>query len=488
MRSALPWLALGCLALSACSADVGGAGAPLEDAEQPIVRATSNGGKDQVVLLYMLTLANGSLGARSCSGTLIAPRVVLTAAHCLSNVWGNQLFAYFGDDFNTDFAKLSRVGQTIMVPAPGQPSKFAQADSYEVHPSWTPARGDGDLAVVYLDRKPPYAPLPLMHGGVNNSWIGKDATLVGWGASQALSADISQTSGGHTQRTGKAKILGTPTSADYHADDPNPAMLLPEIRAHYLKTDGRAPNANTCAGDSGGPLLLNANGQDSVAGVSSWTGLWCEEYSLFTRIDAFRPFLDSSIQRGGNAPLTPRLDCVAANADGTFSAYFGYENHNGVTVTLPYGAQNSLALDTANHRVTEFQPGNHTFVFGVDFRREQQLVYRVAPDIGPTTNLTVTSKSKQCDAKVAAEVSCGNLCRGALSSGCATPSDAQCMANCMSNFSAFPECKAQIIAQNNCYGASQPGADHWICIDESVTPVSLDCTAQDNAFLSCLGF
>jgi hypothetical protein len=444
-----------------------------------------------VVLLYMKTIFNGSIGTRSCSGTLIAPRVVLTAAHCLDDIWSNQLFAYFGDDFATDFGKLQASGQTIIVPAPGQTSTFAQADSYEVHPGWAApksSRTDPDIGVVYLDRKLPYAPLPLMRSNVDNSWIGKDAKLVGWGASRALSADITQTAGKQVERSGKAKILGTPTSADYHPDDPNPAMLVPEFRAHYVKTDGRAPNSNICAGDSGSPMLLAVNGQDAVAGVAAWTGLWCEDYSLFTRVDPFLPFVDTSVQRGGSSPVTPRLNCVSQNADGSLSAFFGYQNQNGVAVTVPNGPQNSLDFDTANHRVTQFRPGSYDFVFSVDFKKEQKLVYTLAPEGSPATTLTVTKQSKQCGPSVSAEVSCGNFCRGSLSSGCAgLPSDAQCMADCISTFDFFTGCKASLIADNNCYGTTPTGPKHWACSGPGILPTSLDCTAQDNVFFSCAG-
>jgi len=126
------------------------------------VRATANGGKDQVVLLYMRTLTGGT---RTCSGTLFAPRVVLTAAHCLKNVAQNQVFAYWGDDFAADLPSID-----FGVPPPGSPSKFAQADSYENHPDWDPALAAPDMAVVYLDRKPPFDPMPLARFRIDHDW------------------------------------------------------------------------------------------------------------------------------------------------------------------------------------------------------------------------------------------------------------------------------------------------------------------------------
>src|SRR5689334_24333794 len=77
--------AVAAIATTACSADV--QDSSLEKAQEPLVRATADGGKDQVVLLYAQTVVNGQVRSRSCSATLIAPRVLLTAAHCLKDAW-----------------------------------------------------------------------------------------------------------------------------------------------------------------------------------------------------------------------------------------------------------------------------------------------------------------------------------------------------------------------------------------------------------------
>ena len=42
------------------------------------------------------------------------------------------------------------------------------------------------------------------------------------------------------------------------------------------------------------------------------------------------------------ADVRPALECVAANADGTYTAYFGYENRHGEPVTIPRGSRNRL--------------------------------------------------------------------------------------------------------------------------------------------------
>ncbi len=487
MRSSVRHLVgLGSIALSACSADV--RESTVDQAQTPIVRATADGGKDQVVLLYMKVASGGQIRERSCSGTLIAPRVVLTAAHCMANVWTNQVFAYWGDNFAADLAALPSAGPTLFVPPPGQPSKFAQADSYEVHPDWNPSLVHPDLAVVYLDRIPPFEPLQLARFRIDRSFENKSATLVGWGASQALTADISQTVGGRTQRTGKAPILGSPTLSDYHPEDPNAGMLDPAIRRDTLKTDGHAPYSNTCAGDSGSPLIVTKGGKDYVAGVSSWTGLFCEDYSLFTRIDPFLPFIDQAIRRGGRAPVVPHLECVADNNDGTLSAYFGYRNDNGVSEDIPYGWRNNIPLDSGQHRASHFLTGTHDFVFGVDFKPNQQLFYSLVPD-GPPPSLLIANKhSRRCGTDVAPQVACGGFCRAGLNAGCTDvlPSDVQCMQDCLQLLDAFPECSAEATAMNQCYANTPSGGDRWICNGDDFMPSAVACADAENTFYTCL--
>ncbi len=485
--SGLGLLLLGTLALNGCSTYV--EESKPEDDKQAIVRAKSDGGKDQVVLLYVQTLVNGQLRTRTCSATYYHDRVVLTAAHCLENAWENHIFVYWGNDFATDFAALPVLGGAVQVPAPGEGSPFAQADSFEAHPKWDAEQIHPDVAVVYLDRKLPFQPLPLANFRLDQSFVNKAATLVGWGASQSLTADLSQTVGGRIQRTGKTRILGSPTAADYHPEDPNPGMLVPRIRRDTLKTDGHAPYANSCAGDSGGPLLVQQGGRDYIGGVGSWTGLWCEDYSLFARIDPVLPFLRKAEKRAGEAPLKARLDCVAPNADGSYTAFFGYENENGVHLDVPYGEQNQLALDTSNRRPRSFAPGRHDFVFGVEFSAKQTVSYELSPDsCGGGNVVRADKRSRRCGEDVATQVACGGLCRAGLAAGCpdALPSYTQCLNDCVQVAGAYPECAAESLAMNQCYAATPPGEDHWLCNGDDFMPSSFDCGEAENAFYTCL--
>ena len=208
-----------------------------------------------------------------------------------------------------------------------------------------------------------WIPSPCTASGSGDNWDEKEGTIVGWGASKADSADITQVEGSGIERSGQALLEGSPTLADYHADDPNPGLLDPAIRADLLKLNGSAPYANICAGDSGGPLIVKHpagwgwndwdacedDDRGKLAGVIMWTGLWCKDYSIVTRIDPFLPFLDNSIQLGGKMPVTPELNCVAPLSDGSFNAYFGYTNGNAVTITIPDGPKNYFPKDLTNH-------------------------------------------------------------------------------------------------------------------------------------------
>lgn len=456
-----------------------------------IVRPTATGGRDQVVMIYAeVVLPNGNIGTRTCSGSYFAPRVVLTAAHCLTNIFADDLFVYFGDDFATDFAnEVTQQSTLLSVPPPGQPSHFSKADSWEIHPQYDANLNYPDMGVVYLDRKPPFDPLPLFRSKLDNSWLNKVVTITGWGGNTAPTPTT--TTGARVERTGTTKFLGSPTAADYHADDPNPGMLNATVRTNSFKLDGHAPNSNPCFGDSGGPTIINQFGQDYIAGVGYWTGLSCTDYSIFARLDPFLPFLDEAYKKGGQETLIPALDCVAPNPSGGLTAYFDYNNKNGVAISVPYGTKNQLALDTTSNRPSLFTPGEHDFVFGVDFTQSQTLTYSLAPDNSPRTTLTVTKNSLQCGANKASRVACGNACRAQEKSGCPNMvSYLDCMQFCEQSddffIQNFPSCDDEFAAYNNCLGTVAPGSPSWICIDDFV-PDADSCFDQENALGTCLG-
>lgn len=496
-------LALGAMsvgfALTACSGESLEA---TETSQDDIVRSTSVGGRNEVVMIYasVLDAATGAVSRRTCSGAYFAPRVVATAAHCLDANPAKaeqvvQVLVYFGDDFATDQAELVPSGLAFGLPKPGQPSHFAEADSFELHPSWDRSAFYPDLGVVYLDRKLPFDPLPLARFRLDSSWQGKPATISGWGGSVVTGPTTA--TGSRVQRTGTTRIVGSPTVADYHSEDPNPGLLQASVRNNVLKVDGRAPNANACFGDSGGPLLINQWGQTYIAGIEYFGGLYCEEYSLYTRLDPFLPFLDDAYRKGGQAPLVPALDCVAANADGSFTAFFGYRNDNGVAVTVPLGSKNALALDPKSYRPTLFEPGSHHFAFGADFKANQTLSYTLSPDNSPTTTLRVDSRSKRCGAADQPAALCGQSCRAQLASGCTgLQTYGACIDGCVGFYEIFgelTECKPLLDQWTSCMATQAPGPENWLCFEES-SPGAGDgfvdapnCLTFLDSFFACSG-
>jgi len=77
---------------------------------------------------------------------------------------------------------------------------------------------------VYLDRKPPFDPLPLSRTIVAAN---RQVTISGWGDN--FSPTPTTGTGLNVQRTGTSRTLGSPTVADFHPEDPNAGLLVRRI-------------------------------------------------------------------------------------------------------------------------------------------------------------------------------------------------------------------------------------------------------------------
>jgi trypsin len=466
---------IGCLVASGLlAACAGGADdvASLGEVEQAIVRGTETDAFPQVVMLQV----RKETSITRCTGSYIAPRVVLTAAHCVQNrPIPYASYVYFGDNP----APLSSELPTI--PPPGEPSDFALIESFRTHPDYDASVNYPDLAVVYLDRELPFEPLPLLTERVSRRQVGDRATIVGWGGLRALVPDISQVEGGGTKRKGKVTLLGSPTEADFHEDDPNPGMLVPEIRADSLKTDGTAPNANGCAGDSGGPLLIKKGHKTYVAGVGYWTGLWCEDYSIFLRIDPLLGFIKDAIKDATRAPVHPRLECVDRGEDGTYTAFFGYSSDNGSTVTIPYGRKNFFPADGEGLRPEVFNPGDHPYLFSLEFERKERLAWALSPAGGRSSLVLADKRSPVCEFSAA--------CDAQLAAECydAPFTRADCIGGAAEFGSFFPGCQAEVNAYYQCIGALPPAEENWIC-DPGTIPQPIGCDDPFLVALACAGY
>lgn len=190
-----------------------------------------------------------------CSGVLIAPRVVVTAAHCLSDTAPDQLEVLFG-------ASLSGGSTTEAVVAT------------RVHPAYDRTTRADDIALLELARAVSTAPLPIRSSDAVA--VSSSARVVGFGAAMA---------GGTTGEKREGTVVITAADSTTLRYGPGPAM--------------------TCVGDSGGPVFV---GNDLVAITRSGDAA-CDEFGVALRLDRYlSTFVNPFITQAATSSDRPPAD------------------------------------------------------------------------------------------------------------------------------------------------------------------------------------
>jgi hypothetical protein len=253
-RSSLP-LVLALLVFG-CQGEPDAPALRVSQVTQPIVNGTPHPQTvsltDGEILAIGWLHPRGQAGANFCTGTLIAPSLVVTAAQCTD--WSSAGDIAFG------------IGDT-----PSNPRRSFAVSAVARHPS-----RDVSLLVLADDATelvPGLTPIPANTEALTNADVGAPLDAAGYGDTY------------DTNPAGRWFAL----------------VYLDQVASDEIVVDGRGEQG-FCYGDSGGPVIWEGEDGPVVLGVESWGDESCVGRDYLTRLD---PLIDSFITPIMNGELPP---------------------------------------------------------------------------------------------------------------------------------------------------------------------------------------
>ncbi|RWS29267.1 secreted salivary gland peptide-like protein [Leptotrombidium deliense] len=202
-----------------------------------------------------------------CGGALVTDRFIITAAHCVRGQKETDITVRLGAyEFENEERKMTN---------------DYKVERIFIHPNYNKTSQQNDIAILKLASKVPFNDdiHPICLPSENNKYVGKMATVVGWGATEY---------GGPSAKRLQEVTLPIWTNQECIT------AYKDRIKSTNICAADRKGGKDSCQGDSGGPLMfLGSNERYVLVGVVSW-GIRCGDRGfpgVYTRITEFMDWI-----------------------------------------------------------------------------------------------------------------------------------------------------------------------------------------------------